>query len=111
MEQILQDLITLTGLSEQDYQVLSEYADITQKWADEIVKEFYDTLFGHKPTSEVFREGERPDREVTLRNWYLEVTSGKISSDFWRRQWLVGLVHIPRKVSNRFMFGMMSRAQ
>jgi hypothetical protein len=111
MEQILQDLITLTGLSEQDYQVLSEYADITQKWADEIVKEFYDTLFGHKPTAEVFREGERPDREVTLRNWYLEVTSGKISSDFWRRQWLVGLVHIPRKVSNRFMFGMMSRVQ
>jgi hypothetical protein len=31
MEQILQDLITLTGLSEQDYQVLSEYANITQK--------------------------------------------------------------------------------
>jgi hypothetical protein len=31
MEQILQDLITLTGSSEQDYQVLSEYADITQK--------------------------------------------------------------------------------
>jgi len=111
MEQILQDLITLTGLSEQDYQVLSEYADITQKWADEIVKEFYDTLFGYKPTAGVFREGERPDREVTLRNWYLEVTSGKISSDFWRHQWLVGLVHIPRKVSNPFMFGMMSRVQ
>jgi hypothetical protein len=46
------------------------------------VKEFYDTLFGYKPKAEVFREGERPDREVTLRNWYLEVTSGKISSDF-----------------------------
>ncbi len=111
MEQILQDLITLTGLSEQDSQILRESAPQTEKWADEIVKAFYDTLFAYEPTARVFKEGERPEREITLRNWYLTVVRGDLSPEFWRWQWIVGLVHIPRGISNPFMFGMMSRVQ
>ncbi|MDZ7269325.1 MAG: protoglobin domain-containing protein [candidate division KSB1 bacterium] len=111
MKETLQQAVTLTGFSEQDMQILKKSASKTQKWADFIVKEFYDTLFAYGPTAGVFKEGERPDRETTLRNWYLEVTSGNIDDKFWRHQWFVGLIHIKRRVSNNFMLGMTSRVQ
>lgn len=111
MEQVLQDLMTLSGLTEDDYQILKDSAGHTQKWVGEFTQHFYDTLYGYAPTSHVFKPGERPDRESTLIKWYLEVTSGNITMNFWRRQWIVGLVHIPRRVTDPFMIGMMSRVQ
>jgi hypothetical protein len=111
MEQVLTDLQALTGLTEADYQVLKDAAPQTQQWVDELNAHFYDTLYGYAPTSHVFQPGERPARETTLTDWYLEVTSGNIDMDFWRRQWIIGLVHIPRRVTDPFMIGMMSRVQ
>ncbi|KAA3643509.1 MAG: globin [Chloroflexi bacterium] len=111
MDEIYGHLVTLTGFTDEDNTVLKKHKDQTQSWGDEIVQDFYDTLFGYSSTSEVFRKGERPDREETLRNWYFEVTSGELPKDFWNHQWFVGLVHIKRKVSNPYMFGMMSRVQ
>ncbi len=110
-KQTLDDLIHLTGLSEEDYNLLREHRDTTLGWADEMVKAFYDTLFAYPPTAEVFGEDEHAAREETLRDWYLEVCRGEISEDFWRRQWLVGLVHIARHVNTPFMCGMISRLQ
>lgn len=111
MEQTLQDLMNLTGLTEQDYHILKESATDTQKWTDELTQAFYDTLYGYAPTSHIFKTDERPDREATLVQWYMEVTSGEMTMNFWRRQWIVGLVHIPRRVTDPFMIGMMSKTQ
>jgi hypothetical protein len=111
MEQVLNDLIALTGLTEQDYQILQDAASHTQQWTDDLTAAFYDTLYGYAPTSHIFKPGERPERENTLITWYREVTSGTIDLNFWRRQWIVGLVHIPRRVTDPFMIGMMSRVQ
>jgi hypothetical protein len=111
MEQTLEDLMQLTGLTEADYDILKGVAEHTQQWKDVLTAHFYDTLYGYAPTSHVFKPGERPDRETTLINWYLEVTSGNITMNFWQRQWIVGLVHIPRQVTDPFMIGMMSRLQ
>ncbi len=111
MQQILEDLVVLTGFTEQDSQILRESAPQTKLWVEDIIKEFYDTLFAHSRTASVFTDSERPHREETLRQWYLEVTSGQISPDFWERQWFVGLVHIKRKVNNQFVVGILSRVQ
>ncbi len=111
IEQVLDDLMNLSGLTEQDYQTLKDVAPQTQQWTDELTQHFYDTLYGYAPTSHVFKPDERPDRETTLINWYKEVTSGEITMNFWRRQWIIGLVHIPRRVTDPFMIGMMSRTQ
>lgn len=111
MEQILEDLLTLSQLTEDDYQILKDSASVTQEWTQELTQHFYDTLYGYAPTSHVFKPGERPDRESTLITWYMEVTSGNIDINFWRRQWIIGLVHIPRRVTDPFMIGMMSRTQ
>lgn len=111
-EQSLAALVTLSGFSEQDNHTLASYYSTTSQWTEEIVQVFYDALFAYEATAKVFRgSDERPAREQTLRDWYLEVVSGKIDNSFWRKQWLVGLVHIKRKVSNAFMLGMMSKVQ
>ncbi len=111
MEQALKDLIKLTGFSDKDAATLKESAAQTQPWVDEFVQAFYDTLYSYESTATVFKEGERSDREETLRQWYLTVTSGEIDEEFWKGQWIAGLVHIPRHVVNPFMIGIMSRVQ
>ncbi|NPA31225.1 MAG: globin [Chloroflexi bacterium] len=108
---VLESLIELTGYTPQDAQTLSETYPITSQWADEFAKAFYDVLFAYPPTAAVFRPGERPAREQTLKDWYLRVARGDIDEKFWLWQWRVGLIHIPRRVPNDYMLGMMSRVQ
>ena len=111
MEQTFKHLVTLTGLSAQDYQILQSTANKTQPWADEIVKAFYDILFNYAPTAHIFKTGERHERETVLHTWYLKITGGTLDRQFWRRIWLVGSVHIDRGVTNPLMLGMMSQIQ
>ncbi|MCA9735951.1 MAG: globin [Deferribacteres bacterium] len=113
MKQIFADLQVLTGISEADYATIAAHSTLTQSWIDDVVEAFYDTLFGYEKTSKVFPRGEaeRPDREQTLRRWYMQVTSGNINEAFWWQQWLVGLIHIKVKVSNTYMLGMTSKVQ
>jgi hypothetical protein len=111
MESILTDLITLTRLSESDYQVLRDHQAQTQLWGSDIVKEFYDTLYAYERTAKIFKEGERQTRETALGQWYMEITSGNYPQDFWHRQWVIGLVHISQQVTNPFMLAMISRMQ
>ena len=111
MEQILSDLIKLTGYTDADAQLLQETSAQTLLWETAIAKMFYDTVFGYEPTESVFREGERPVREKSFMHWYGFVVQGKIDENFWRWQWYVGLIHIPRGISNAFMLGMMSKVQ
>ncbi len=111
IESILRDLITLTGFSKEDALILRETADVTLPWVDELAQAFYDLLFSYEPTAKVFREGERPARERSLKAWYADVVQGNFTEDFWRQQWVVGLIHIARQVSNPYMLGMTSRVQ
>lgn len=111
MEQILNDLIKLTGYTNADAQLLQETSAQTLPWGPAVSTIFYDIVFGYQPTESVFREGERPAREKSLIYWYKFVVQGQIDANFWRWQWYVGLIHIPRGISNAFMLGMMSRVQ
>ncbi len=105
-----EDLKFLTGLSSNDLEILKKYKDIALQWTDDLVKSFYDILFSYEPTASIFREGEREERENTLKDWYRRLFE-EINSDFWIWQWYVGIVHIKRKVYNRYMLGMLSRIQ
>lgn len=111
MEAVLNDLIRLIGYTEKDREILQDTSDVTQAWTEEITQHFYNTLYGYKSTQVVFKDGERAARENTLRHWYRQVSGGQIDQTFWQHQWFVGLVHIPRGISNPFMLGMMSRLQ
>jgi len=111
VQDVVQDLIQLTGYTEKDAAVLRQYAAHTAPWEEAITQAFYDMLYGYGRTAAVFRDGERPAREQTLRHWYRVVSGGQIDDQFWRWQWFVGLIHIPRHVTNPFMLGAMSRVQ
>jgi hypothetical protein len=111
MQEVLNHIIALSGISEQDGRNLKEVAPKTQKWVNAVVKEFYDTLYAYEPTANVFQPGERPRLEKTLHDWYMLVTSGVLDDNFWKHMWFVGLVHIKRRVSNAYVLSMMSRIQ
>lgn len=110
-KQVITDLTVLTGFVADDCKVMRENAAVLQTWAQDLVDAFYNTLYGHGSTAKVFQEGERPHREKTFSDWYLEITSGEIDDDFWQRQWFVGLVHVKRQVDNQFVVGIMGRIQ
>ena len=111
VDKTLESLMYLTEFSDDDRRVLHEAAAHTQLWVDQFVQMFYETLFAYPLTRGVFREGERPEREQTLRVWYLRITSGELDDQFWKEQWQVGQRHVDRLIPNSYMFGMMHRAQ
>jgi hypothetical protein len=83
-------------------------------WADEFAKKFIDAISTYEPTQEIFfREGIRlPEVGVdVVKKWYLDVTGGNVDRDFWRLQYLIGLVHLKHGVENSFRLGMMSVVQ
>ena len=111
MRHSIQSIIDLTQTSDQDRVVLKDAAHQTEQWADEFVKMFYDILFDYPHTKELFRAGERPEREKTLRDWYLQVVRGEFDEEFWLVQWQVGQRHVGREILNSYVFGMMNRTQ
>ena len=111
IEKVLHDMVVLTGFSEEDSRILQETAEVTAQWADDFAQAFYDLLFSYEPTAKVFREGERPAREASLKAWYDGVIHGNFTPAFWQQQWVVGLIHIARRVTNPYMLGMTSRVQ
>lgn len=74
----------------------------------EVIKGFYDTLYAHPPTNQVFVDGERPDREVTLSNWWRRTVIGPLDDEYFAWMAMVGLVHVARRVTNPMMLSMAS---
>ncbi len=86
--------------------MLARHAPLMEGWTEEPVQGFYDTLFAHAATWVVFREGERKEREKTLRDWYLRTLRGPFNGVYFAWQALVGLVHVRRGVTNAMMASM-----
>jgi len=68
--QAIEDMAQEARFRPEDHQVLLKHKDRLLALTDELVKAFYDTLFTTPNTRKVFHEGERPEREKTLRDWW-----------------------------------------
>ncbi|MFN4070848.1 MAG: protoglobin domain-containing protein [Thermus caldifontis] len=90
----------------EDAKTFVRHKEAMKAWVDTLVQGFYDTLFAHPATRAVFREGERPAREKTLRDWYLRTVEGPFNGQYFAWQTLVGLVHVRRGVTNAMMAAM-----
>ncbi len=101
----LDTIKTLTGVSQRDFDTLKEAAPEATQWADEFTQHFYDTVFSYARTAAVFHTDERPDREKTLRDWYLALFQSSNNEAFWNAQGRIGFAHIRRHVNNKFMIG------
>ena len=111
LKETLSSLIALTGLTDEDYGILQEHAPQTRAWMDELFADFYKAIFAYPITANFFQNGALASHERFLHKWYMQTASGDYSTTFWQSQWVVGLVHIRKHVSNSFMFGAMSRLQ
>lgn len=90
----------------EDSMVFKRNLELFLSWENAVVKGFYDTLYAHSATKVVFYEGERPKREEALRVWYQRTVKGPFNGEYFAWQALVGLIHVPRKVSNGMVLAM-----
>lgn len=95
----------LTGLSQDDFDLMHHIAPLAREWADEIVAVFYNTLYANAQTAAVFHDGERPERERTLRAWYLALLQANDDDLFWSGQTRIAFAHLRRHVSTQYMVG------
>lgn len=93
---------------ESDAQIIQAYQAPLMAMEAEVVKAFYDTVYGHPATSAVFVEGERPAREDTLSNWWRRTVRGPLDEEYFAWMAMVGLVHVARGVGNPMMLSMAS---
>lgn len=89
----------------QDAATIGQHQALLLGLTDEIVQGFYNSLYAHGPTAEIFRDGERPALEKTLTDWWKRVVTSEPSEQFWDWMTFVGLVHVVRKVKNPMMIG------
>ena len=107
----LETIKALTELSQADFDTLKEVAPQAREWTSEIVQVFYDAVYAHARTAAVFHDGERPDREKTLEDWYNSIFDAGDTEEFWKTQGRIGFVHIRRHINNEFMIGMASKVR
>ena len=103
--QAIEDMAEEARFRPEDHQVLLKHKDKLLALTDELVKAFYDPLFATPNTRKVFHEGERPEREKTLRDWWKRTIEGPVDEDYWAWQAYVGLIHVKRVVTNPMMLG------
>jgi hypothetical protein len=103
---VLSQIPPVCRFSDKDARLISDYNSLLLTLEPELVQGFYDVLLAHEATRSVFAEGERPDREATLRHWWRRTVNGPFDDEYWAWQALVGLVHVKRGVKNAMMIGM-----
>lgn len=91
----------------EDHETLARNSAWLLSLENEVVALFYDTLYAYAPTNGVFVEGERADREQTLRVWWQRTVGSPIDKEYFRWMAFVGIVHIKRGVTNPMMLSML----
>jgi hypothetical protein len=108
LKEIMSEIPDSVLLQEQDKAIIISHKDKLLSWRDEVVKQFYDTLFSNEKTRAIFREGERPEREKTLEAWLERTVSGPFDDDYYKWMIFVGFIHVDRRVTNPMMLAMTS---
>lgn len=94
------------AFSAEDEAVLARHRDFLSGLRQQVVDGFYETVYSHQPTAEVFHEGERPTREQSLGDWWERTATGDHDDEYFAWMAMVGLVHVVRGVSNPMMLAM-----
>ncbi len=105
-EEFISQMPPSTVFTAKDYDIIAANQELLLGLEENLVQGFYNTLFDHSKTASIFVEGERPDREETLRKWWQRTIKGPFDNSYWVWQTLVGLIHVKRKVKNTMMIAM-----
>lgn len=103
---ILKEIPEACRFSEKDGEKIQSLRPYLYPLEDQIVKGFYDVLYGYPLTASILDFTERDKREETLRKWWRRTLDGPFDLHYWAWQAAVGIIHIRRKVKNPMMIGM-----
>jgi hypothetical protein len=107
VDSILATIVPAALPRPEDHETLARNRAWLLGMENELVALFYDTLYAYPVTATVFVDGERPDREQTLRGWWQRTVGAPIDMEYFRWMAFVGIVHIKRGVTNPMMLSML----
>jgi len=105
-ESALDQMPPVCRFGARDGEVILAHQEFLLGLEPQLITLFYDTLFEHPPTADVFFEGERPARESALSRWWRRTVTGPLDTEYFAWMAAVGLAHVFRGVSNPMMLGM-----
>jgi hypothetical protein len=103
---VIQTCLPESLLTDKDRAAIKRNEKLLLGLEDALVALFYDSLYAHGPTAAVFEDGERPQREQTLRDWWQRTVEGPLDNSYFAWMALVGVIHIRRGVQNPMMLSM-----
>jgi len=108
----VRDITGMVGLTEKDFEVFRKQQAFLVENAPVIVGFVASVLEKHPETRKVFDDGRGNLQRLgaSLGNWLgMVVMQGHDTPDFWRRQFVIGLQHIQRRIPNRHMMILATR--
>lgn len=100
---VMKQIPPAARFTNEDAEIITSHQTFLLSLEDHLVAGFYNMLYQHDQTRAIFRDGERYDREMTLRIWWRRVATGPFNDEFWDWMTFVGLVHVVRRVKNPMM--------
>ncbi len=106
--QITRNLPKETLFNDQDAATLQQHQAVLLQLGPDMVFHFYETIFKHDKTREIFAPNERPAREHDFTKWWQKSITGPFNQEYWAWQAFVGVIHVKREVDNSMMTSMWS---
>ncbi len=108
---IFQDIRGLIGLGEADFDLFRKHRAFFEAHGADLIEAIAQILSNHPESAVVFQEGRGslPSLKTRLGAWIGEILEAHDTEQFWRRQLIIGLEHILRRIPNRQMTGLATR--
>ncbi len=105
-EAVLDDLVTLMGVTETEAATLRDLQSAAAEAAPNLVEDFYGRLLNHEPTAEYF-EGKIDHVKEALNVWFVELFSGEYGQDYVKSRLQIGKTHVRIGLPVRYPLAMM----
>jgi len=105
-EAILDDLVTLMGLTDAERSTLAASKGQAEALASQMVDAFYARLLAYANTSE-YLDGKADGLRGTLQNWFVQLFSGDYGKDYVNSHLAIGRMHLRTGLPDRYPLAMM----
>ncbi len=92
-ESILDDLVTLMGITDAEREILGALQEQAKAMAPQLADDFYGRISAHANTAE-YVEGKVDRLKGTLQQWFTELFSGNYDQAYIQRRLKIGHVHV-----------------
>jgi hypothetical protein len=106
-EAVMQELVTLLGITDEERAALGALKNKAIEVAPQMTKDFYDRLFSQQNTSEYF-EGVSMERlHSMVADWFIELFSGQYDTRYAQKRLGIGKIHVQIGLPVRYPLAML----